>query len=238
MKIQSLITVALFSFGFISTQKVPTIKPDGFYNTNVQEPSDIALSHNEQSYFIVSDNGMLHETDLQGKIIRTAKHKGIDFEGVYATEDKVYVVDETARKVYVYNTSDLSLANTYVLQYSGGRNKGFESITYNKKKNAFILITEKEPVLIREYNYDFVLTNEIEFKGVSDVSSATWYNDFIYLLSDEDMMVMKVSPNDYSIIDRKKVPIINPEGIAFTKDGKMYITSDDMERIYYFNAAW
>jgi uncharacterized protein YjiK len=238
MKIQSLFIAALFCFGFSPLNKIPTAKPDGFYKTKVQEPSDIALSASGNSFYIVSDNGILHETDLEGKIIRTAKHKGIDFEGVYANEQFVYVVDETPRKVYVYNTSDLSLAKTYVLNYNGGRNKGFESITYNQNKEAFVLITEKEPILIREYNHDFVLTNEIEFKGVSDISSATWHNGFIYLLSDEDMMVLKVSPDDYSVIDKRKIPIVNPEGIAFTKDGKMYITSDDMERIYYFNAAW
>jgi uncharacterized protein YjiK len=221
-----------------SAQKSITIKPDGFYSTKVQEPSDIALSTSGKSFYIVSDNGILHETDLEGKILRTAKHKGIDFEGVYATENYVFVVDETTRKIYVYNTSDLSLHKTLILHYGGGRNKGFESITYNPNKKVFVVITEKEPILIREYNEDFVLKNEIEFKGVADISAATYHNGHIYLLSDEDMVIMKASADDYSVIERKKIPIINPEGIAFGSDGTMYITSDDMERIYYFKSAW
>jgi hypothetical protein len=29
--------------------------------------------------------------------------------------------------------------------------------------------------------------------------------------------------------------VINPEGLAFDKDGNLLITCDDMQRIYYFN---
>ena len=68
-----------------------------------------------------------------------------------------------------------------------------------------------------------------------DISSARFYKDELFLLSDEDMMLIKVNPLTYEVIQKWSLPVINPEGLAFDKDGNILITCDDMQRLYYFN---
>jgi hypothetical protein len=49
------------------------------------------------------------------------------------------------------------------------------------------------------------------------------------------MMLIKVNPDTYDVIQKWSLPVINPEGLAFDKDGNLLITCDDMQRLYYFN---
>jgi len=232
------VLLALVAWSFKASEKIQVIKPSTFYNIKVQEPSDICLAADGKSFFMVSDNGLLYQTDLTGNILKKADFTGIDFEAVYADAQFVYVMDETPRTVRIYDQATLEIKRNIPLHYAGGRNKGFESLTFNPEKKVFITLTEKDPIWVREYSQDFVLQNEFVFKGASDISAATFYNQSLFLLSDEDRMVLRLDPNTYEILEKKIVPIINPEGIAFDLEGKMFITSDDMERLYVFNKIW
>jgi uncharacterized protein YjiK len=117
--------------------------------------------------------------------------------------------------------------------YSGGRNKGFESLAFNEHKSCFVLITEKDPCIIIELDKDFRPTNEIRWTLARDISSATYYDNHIWLLSDEDMTVFKCNPKNYEVHSKWKINVHNPEGIVFHKE-KMLIVADDLERLYYF----
>ena len=70
-----------FIFSF-KADKALKIKYSKSFTTAVPEPSDACLSANEQSLFMVSDDGFLFETDLEGKILRKSNLKGIDFEAI------------------------------------------------------------------------------------------------------------------------------------------------------------
>ena len=72
-------------------------------------------------------------------------------------------------------------------------------------------------------------------KIARDISSASFHNDFLWLLSDEDRTVLKLNPITYEVIEKWLLPVINPEGFAFDKDSNLVVTCDDMQRIYYFN---
>ncbi len=216
-------------------QKPIKIKPERKIHLSIPEPSDICLHPNGKSFFIVSDNGLLFETDLEGKVIRQADYKGLDSEGVYANDKYVFVAEEFSRKIQVFDIETLKVIRTVYLPYSGGRNKSYEAITYNKTKNKFVLLTEKDPIYLFELDDDLNITNQIDLGNFSrDVSAVTYYNNHIWFLGDEDMTVYKANPNTYEVISSWKLPIINPEGIAFTENGEMVILSDDMELLYYF----
>jgi len=216
-----------------ANNKPPVIKHTGWISLKVPEPSDLALGLS-QNLFIVSDNGYLFETDLKGKIIRKAKFSGTDFEGVYATEKGVFVVDESPRKIFLFDPLSLEVKSTFTIPYSGARNKGFESITYNEVKKSFVLITEHDPLVIFELDSMFRMTNQMEWNFASDISSATWHNGFIWLLSDEDMTIFKCDPVTYTPLNKWKINVINPEGISFDPSGNLLILSDDMARLYFF----
>jgi hypothetical protein len=93
---------------------------------NIPEPSDVCLSANKVFLYIVSDQGYLYETDLQGKVARKSNLEGDDFEAVYANEKFIYVVDESDRKIYLVNANTLMLSKTIEMPYKAEINEGVE----------------------------------------------------------------------------------------------------------------
>jgi uncharacterized protein YjiK len=213
----------------------PKLKPISYVHVDVPEPSDIAVNPlKPNSYFVVSDDGFLFEIDGNGKIIRKADFTGIDCEGVHADSNFVYVVEEFTRKIRVFDIHTFELKQTRVFPYGGGRNKAYESITYNPVRSSFVMLTEKDPIYLLELDDDLRLVNEHYLEGIArDISAATFYDDHLWLLSDEDMHVIKLNPQTYKEVARWYIPVINPEGICFD-NGQMLIVSDDMERLYRF----
>lgn len=203
-------------------------------NIPVLEPSDIASS-SDGKYYAVSDNGYLAELDENMNLLRKSDFIGLDFEGVYCDEKYVYIMDESLRKITVLDKQNLKPVRSNTIVYSGGRNQGFESLTYNPITKRFITITEKNPTMIVELDENFVKLNEVPLKIARDISSATYHDGKLYVLSDEDETVFCLNPDNYSVIGKWKINILNPEGITFNKDGKMVICSDDMHHAYFFN---
>ena len=231
------ITLALiFSVGsFAQKQKPATISPERKIYINIPEPSDVCIHPNGKTLFIVSDNGLLFETDMEGNVIRKADFKGFDCEGVFADENHVYVVDEFSRTVTVFDINTLKIEKTASIPYSGGRNGAYEAITFNKATNKFMLFTEKNPIYLFELNEKLQKENEIDLsKMTRDVSAASYHNDHLWILGDEDMTVFKLNPKTYEVLNSWKLPIVNPEGLTFDQNGNMLILSDDMQILYYF----
>jgi len=224
----------LVSISMVS-QKIKTLKPLKSISISIPEPSDICYHAKSNTFYIVSDTGKLYETTFDGIIIRKLKQKDTDFEAVYCDENFVYAVDETNRAIYKYNINTLALEKVFNVPYNGGHNKGFESIAFNSNTNKFILVTEKDPIILFELDSNFNITKQVNLNTIAkDISSANYYNNFLWLLSDESMMLMKLNPNTYEVIEQWSIPVINPEGFAFDTNNNLLITSDDMQRIYYF----
>lgn len=218
-----------------SAQKIIKLKPQKSIAIAIPEPSDICYNPKTDTFFIVSDNGILFETDHDQKIIRKVVEKDADFEAVYADGQLIYAVDETHRNIYRYDVTfkPIGIAN---VPFAGGRNRGYEAMTFNKSKNSFILLTEKDPTTLFELDANFKITNQIDLSRLArDISAATYYNDFLWLLSDESMRLIKLNPATYEVLGQWSLPVINPEGITFDNNGNLLVTCDDMQRIYYFN---
>ena len=145
----------------------------------------------------------------------------------------IYVSDETSRKIMLYDAKTLEFIRSYQLQLQRASNSGFESIAYNSKKERFILVTEKNPITIQEYSKDFVLQGEIAFTSVRDISAASFYNGSLFLLSDEDHLLMKLSEN-YEIEKTWDLNLLNPEGFCFDENNNLIVISDDLEMLYNF----
>ncbi len=219
-----------------NAQKKIKLKPTKYIDISIPEPSDICYSFTTDTFFVVSDQGILFETDRNGKVLRKLDQKDTDFEGVYVNNKTVYAVDESGRTIYEYDLTTLKNTSSTTIPYNGARNKGYESFEFDKNKNEFLLITEKDPILLFELSTDLKVIKQTDLSSIAkDISSARFYNNSLWLLSDEDAMLLKVDPITYEVIKKWKLPVINPEGLAFDKDGTIMITCDDMQRLYYFN---
>jgi uncharacterized protein YjiK len=221
------------------TNKLPTpvkIKPiDSFY-IPIPEPSDIAMRRDGSSFFVVSDDGFLFEMSPNLNVIRKADFAGFDCEAVYVDDQMVYVVEEFTRKIRIFDIETLTLQRTVSVPYGGGRNKGFEAFTFNTAKGKFVMLTEKDPIYLLELDSNLQVVNEIYLDHIaSDISSATWHDNHLWLLSDEDMMILKMDPLTYQVLNRWKIPVINPEGLVFINDHTLWVVSDDMERVFVFS---
>lgn len=208
---------------------------------NIKEPSDVCLGPDGACLFIVSDNGQIYKTDLNGTVLLKSPFEAYDLEAVYynAEAQQVMAVDERTRMVHILDAATLAHIRSVEVSYPGGRNKGFESLTFHAKKGKYLLITEKEPKIIFELAADFSsVYNRTTLKGYpSDISSATYYDGMLYILSDEEHCILKVNPDDYQILDRWEIPVLNPEGISFTKEGQLIVVSDDLAEMYIWPAS-
>jgi len=199
----------------------------------IPEPSDVAYDKESGHLFIVSDHGYLFECDTNGTIIRKAKKEGVDFEGITIKDGSLYVSDETPRKVYKYRKSDLQLEQVFNVSWAGAMNRAFESIIFNEIKNCFVLIAQ-EPAVIVEYDTAFKELHRQPFKASRDASGARWHNGYMYLLSNKDRRIFKCDPNTYAPLEDYLIDVLNPEGLDFGPGEEVYITSDDLQRLYYF----
>ncbi len=214
-----------------------TIRLKSYKHTRVHipEPSDICYSSNGNSFFIVSDNGYLFETDTTGKVLRKAAFTGFDFEGVCVKDNDVYVADEQSRKVHRLDAATLTLKRTYNVPYGGAMNKGYEAITWNPVAQKFILVTEKDPTKIIECDSSFNIINDINIQVASDISACTWYNNALWVLSDEESKIIRLDPVTYQPQQTYRLDILNPEGLAIGKNGVPVVAADDLQRLYFFN---
>ena len=211
--------------------KLPVLES---YSLSISEPSDIAVSKDGKSLFIVSDDGALYETDLKGNSIRSITIGIIDAEAVYANGEYVYVVEERTRLIKQYSIKEFNLIRTIEIPYQGGRNKSFESLT-KSSENEWLLFTERDPIWMFQLNSSFEIINRIKWDVPGDVSAATWHKEKLWLLSDELAEVWLTDVKSHSILKRFKLPVLNPEGIAFLPNGKMLIVSDDGHKLYVFD---
>ena len=168
------------------------------------------------------------------KILRKAKEEGMDFEGIEVKDSFIYVSDEKPRKVYKYRKCDLALIKVYNVAWSGGFNKAFESITYNYTKSCFLLVSQ-QPVVVIEFDSNFHELERYPLHIARDMSDARWYKGSLYLLSNMDNRIFKCDPSTYAVKEYYNLNIINPEGLAFDADDNVLITSDNTQRLYFFN---
>lgn len=199
----------------------------------IPEPSDIVYIPGSRDCYIVSDHGILFRCDSSGTPLQQAQWEGMDYEGVEIVGDNIYVSDETPRKVYKYSR-DMQLLREYQVSWQGALNKAFESIAWNSSKQCFVLVSQ-EPVSVVEYDTAFHVLNKYQFHGARNIASARWHNGYMYLLSSKDRCILQCDPQTYEVKQKYIIDVLNPEGLAFDASGNVVITSDALQRLYFFN---
>lgn len=198
-----------------------------------KEPSGICYDKSDKTYYVVSDKGSIVHFDADFKVLNKESFKGEDFEAVCINNNLLVISNESARKIYMINKRNLKKIKTIHLNLKGELNKGVEALTYIPELNQYVLLTEAPPIKLLLLNDQFLEVKQLTFSGLSDVSDVTYYNNHLYILSDEDEKILKMNLN-LSIVQEFSVPVTNPEGLCFD-DKKLIIASDKLHKLYFFD---
>lgn len=202
----------------------------------VAEPSDLAaIPGSGDRFFVVSDNGLVAVVDTLGHQLRRSPRFAFDLEACALHNGRWVVVDEGARQLRWLDTAGFRPLRTLTVPYGGGRNKGVESIAWLPDRGHWLLVTERDPIIALELDTAARVVNETTLQpGVRDISSATWHDGALWLLSDMDRQVMRCDPNTFAVTQRYTIPVINPEGFVIADGGRLWVVSDDRQRLYRF----
>lgn len=230
-------TVVLVAWSLRTSAQRPEVLPVlASHPVAVAEPSDLAwMPGSADRLFVVSDNGFVAVVDTLGRQLRRSPLLAFDLEACALHDRWWVVVDEGARHLRWLDTVDLRPQRTLTVPYAGGRNKGVESIVWLPDRQRWLLVTERDPVLAFELDADGRVVNETALEpGVRDIASATWADGTLWLLSDMDRQVMRCTPGTFTVDRRYTIPVINPEGFVIGPGGRLWVVSDDRQRLYRF----
>lgn len=211
------------------------LHPESQVYLKVSEPSDLSFRTAKNSMYCVSDGGKVYEIAITGEVLRKAPFDGGDLEGIAVGPEGVYVVDERFRKVTLLDSNTLQPLKSWTLQHQGPRNSGYEGICWDETKGVFWLVTEKNPILIEQYDRNFNLLSSKTWHGASDVSALTVHQGNLWLLSDEDREIWNVSSQDLQVISKRKIKATTPEGLCFVAPNRFAIVNDDSAILSFFN---
>lgn len=194
-----------------------------------REPSDLCFD-SLGNIWLVSDDGFIVKADSSGKILKRSIQFPFDLETIYYRNHLLYTVDESRNIMHVFDTSFIE-QKSYQLAINTTLNRGVEALLYRPDKKCFVCITEKKPVL-RELDSAMNTTLMLELNLEGDVSSGMYYQEKIWLLSDENSCVYILNKDTYKLENTIPINILNAEGIASDSKGMIHIVSDDLNTIY------
>ncbi len=221
-----LLILLLFQGDFLFAQELKVVQKINPIGLN--EPSDL-LYFNDTWYacgnkaFVYESKDLVHWEALPSV-------SDFDLEAITTDGEFLYISEETYQRILVYDTKTKNVVRTIPFKHGGGRNEGIEAMTFLSKTKTFLLVTEKDPCIFYEVNRDFQIINQFQIDGIDEVSSIGWYNNNVFVLSDEDAAIYELDWTTKAIKNQIKIPLINPEGFVWLHN-EWIVCSDDMKRI-------
>lgn len=225
----------VFFLAFLSLYTTKSNPPISKVKISIAEPSDICYDPISNHFIVVSDEGLIKIMDRALNTIKMLKFHGCDFEAVSVVDSVIYVSDESGKRILEFSVNTYENIATHDIHNSGALNEGIEGLTYNPKTRQFIASYEKNPVSLIIMNDDFQILKRINLPMLSDISAITYFNGFLYVLSDEDASLSKLDINSYKVLGTTYFNVINPEGVAFLNTDSFVIVSDAEQKIYTFS---
>ncbi|RXJ88521.1 hypothetical protein CRV01_12290 [Arcobacter sp. CECT 8983] len=210
----------------------------------IPEASGIVYSKKSNTLFVVNDEGTIYELSLKGKIKREKKLGDYDLEGITLDEKKniLLLANEEDDEIIFLNKKDFSIIKKIKIKdtYKGvkvlkrGKN-GIEGITLYKNK-IYVSNQSNKPYPKEDSSVVVILDNKSNKKlkikdiidhGYKDIAGLCFYNDFLYLVSDDANLLIKYDINSKKVVKEYKLSKkYAQEGITFDKKGNLYIADD------------
>ncbi len=214
---------------------------------NIQEASGITFSQKSNTLFVVSDEGLLYELSLKGKILRSKKIGSYDFEGITIDDknnllilliegiDNILILEQKTFKIKKQIAIKRKYKNKTILKKN--MKHGLEGIVIIKNKLYLSNQSYKQypssnssVIVIVDYNLN---KNKLKIKniinhGMFDIAGLTFYNNFLYMISDRNNLLIKYDLRHKKI---KAIQKLNTkyaqEGITFDNNANLYIADDN-----------
>ncbi len=205
------------------------------YNLNIPEPSGIAYNSVQNSLLIVSDGkSEIYEVDYSGNILNTIPTTCSDMEGITLSKncDTIFVVEETNKLVSTLLYSGNKVAS-FSINVATSVKHALEGITRNNSNGRLIIINEKLPCMVLEFDRTTELWRK-EINYIADISDIFYddSSDCYWIVSDESQKILKLSKN-LDLISQWNINITQAEGITIVNN-KIYVISDYERKMYVF----
>ncbi|MCM8537174.1 MAG: SdiA-regulated domain-containing protein [Lentisphaeraceae bacterium] len=227
----------------------------------IEDLSGITFSESSQTFWVVNNSPeLLIEIDQFGRKLRSLpfSEEIKDTEDIAWIKDDLFaVVEEVENRVLIIKVlpTDLEISMKNVVQSWTApgdfkKNKGLESIAYDRVSNKLWCSSEKYPIRFFEVNFidgeligNEIMKDSLICHEVGDISSMTFHENNPVLLSDDSNMALFLNDQQKekgrllfsSGLNGLSDSIEQPEGILFKND-KLYVVSEP-NQIYIFEKA-
>jgi uncharacterized protein YjiK len=214
------------------------ITPLSSSNLAVIEPSGLIYNSKRGTLFSVGDNQpVIYELNTSGQVIGSITISANDMEGISFTpgNDTIYIVEETKKLLSLFTLQGKKITS-YQLNIPTTSNNGPEGVAVNTNNGHIYIINSKYPGILIEYSSDMKEIKRTDISFSTDLSDICFDKKLncLWLLSHDNKKVFKMDLSG-TMIKSWSFDIVQAEGIAFSDDDKMYITSDSDSKFYIFN---
>jgi len=221
-----------------SMLSLPWLELINSYDIDVEEPSGLDLSLDNNSLWTVSDKrSKIYQLDLTGNILQEINIPATDLEGITIdnSDNSVWVVLEGQGEILNVDILGNEIQRITIPAVRDGSG-GLEGITLNSMNNHLFLLKEKDPGVLIELDTEFEI---LHFKHISTALdySGMDYDEIeneLWIVSDQDKKVYRYDLGG-NVIDSYPINVEKAEGIAFDSSKKLvYIVSDSADSLFVY----
>ncbi|MBL0721110.1 MAG: SdiA-regulated domain-containing protein [Sulfurovum sp.] len=202
----------------------------------IPEASGIDYCKDSNTLVVANDEGWIYEITTNGKIINKKRVKKYDLEGVVCNKKNfIFVVEDKGllkvnRQTYksklikvnpMYQRTKIELfdKDRGVEGIAKGNGYYYLAKQSNKRDKSFIAV-----IKIERNRADII---DIIRHKIVDTAGLTYKKNNLYMVSDKKNQMIKYNIKKRKIVAKIKLDNMAQEGIAFDKDGFIYIADDN-----------
>ena len=214
------------------------LSPLEVYNVSIPETSDLCFGASTDILYTVSDRtAKAYKITTQGKVLSELAYTGNDLEGIcYVGNQFLYVAEERLRKIVKLDLQGTQISEKAIPVEKNDDNSGLEGISFATFNNHFYILNEKNPGLLIETdeNLNVIKNHPLTFSSDYSGICVDNLNQQLWIVCDE-LATVNQCTMEGKLIKSYRIPVSNPEGIAFNpKTNELYVISDSEARLYHF----
>lgn len=211
----------------------------------IPEASGISYSEKSNTLFVVNDEGSIYELSKKGKILREKKIGKYDLEGIVVDDinNVLLVADEKNDTILVLSKDNFKKQKKISIKrkFEGVKilKKGSDGIEGIALHNNKIYLSNQSDKLYPKDDSSVIVIIDYDLKnkrqkikniinhGLTDISGLTFFDDILYMISDDNNVIVSYDIKKKKILRKDKLPKkFAQEGITFDNKGNLFIADD------------